>query len=72
MKQTAVEWLIKCLKGQKNDPFNYEEWSIAFEYAKEMEKEQTKQIREMLMQGALTNMSCASAIVELDKITKSE
>ena len=40
MKQTAVEWLIKCLKGQKNDPFNYEEWSIAFEYAKEMEKEQ--------------------------------
>lgn len=72
MKQTAVEWLIKCLKGQKNDPFNYEEWFIAFEYAKEMEKEQTKQIREMLMQGALTNMSCASAIVELDKITKSE
>ena len=40
MKETAVEWLIKCLKGQKNDPFNYEEWSIAFEYAKELEKEQ--------------------------------
>jgi hypothetical protein len=40
--------------------------------ALEMEKDQIKQIREMLMQGAFENMSCASAIVEFDKITKSE
>jgi hypothetical protein len=39
-KQTAVEWLTKILENQKNEPFNFEEWKIAFEYAKEMEKEQ--------------------------------
>jgi hypothetical protein len=39
MKQTAVEWLEKILDGQKDNPFNYDEWSIALEHAKEMEKE---------------------------------
>jgi len=38
MKQTAVEWLMRMLEGQKNEPFNYDEWQIAFEHAKEMEK----------------------------------
>lgn len=40
MKQTAVEWLEKILEGQKDNPFNYAEWSIALEHAKEMEREQ--------------------------------
>lgn len=39
MKQTAVEWLIDILKGQQDKPFNFEEWMIAMEHAKEMEKE---------------------------------
>lgn len=42
-KQTAVEWLIKILDNQKNEPLNFDEWKIAFEYAKEIE---TKQIIE--------------------------
>lgn len=40
MKQTAVEWLKKILDGQKDKPFNYDEWIVAFDQAKEMEKEQ--------------------------------
>ena len=40
MKQTAVEWLISILKGQKESPFDYNEWLIALQHAKEMEKEQ--------------------------------
>jgi hypothetical protein len=40
MKQTAVEWLIHILKGQQDKPFNLEEWMIAMEHAKTMEKEQ--------------------------------
>jgi hypothetical protein len=40
MKQTAVEWLEKILKGQKEQPFDDYEWEIAFNHAKEMEKEQ--------------------------------
>lgn len=40
MKQTAVEWLITILERQKNEAFSYDEWIIAFEHAKEMEKEQ--------------------------------
>jgi hypothetical protein len=39
-KQTAVEWLIKILDNQKNEPLNFDEWKIAFEYAKEIEKKQ--------------------------------
>ena len=39
-KQTAVEWLKKILDGQKDKPFNYDEWVVAFDYAKEMEKAQ--------------------------------
>ena len=39
-KQTAVEWLIKILEGQKDDPFTFDEWMIAFEQAKQMEKQQ--------------------------------
>ena len=40
MKQTAVEWLEKILKGQKEQPFDDYEWEIAFNHAKEIEKEQ--------------------------------
>jgi hypothetical protein len=40
MKQTAVEWLEKIHQGQKEQPFDDYEWEIAFNYAKEMEKEQ--------------------------------
>ena len=40
MKQTAVQWLETILEGQKDKPFDFDEWSIAFEHAKEMEKEQ--------------------------------
>ena len=40
MKQTAVEWLEKIRQGQKEKPFDDYEWEIAFNHAKEMEKEQ--------------------------------
>jgi hypothetical protein len=40
MKQTAVEWLEKIRQGQKEQPFDDYEWEIAFNHAKEMEKEQ--------------------------------
>jgi hypothetical protein len=40
MKNTAVEWLEKIRQGQKEQPFDDYEWEIAFNYAKEMEKEQ--------------------------------
>ena len=32
---TAVEWLNSILDGQKHNPFDYDEWSIALEHAKE-------------------------------------
>ena len=38
--KTAVEWLEKILQCQKDKPFDYDEWCIAIEHAKEMEKEQ--------------------------------
>ena len=37
---TAVEWLEKIRHGQKGQPFDDYEWEIAFNHAKEMEKEQ--------------------------------
>jgi hypothetical protein len=37
--ETAVEWLMRMLEGQKDKPFNYDEWKIAFEHAKDMEKQ---------------------------------
>ena len=40
MKETAVEWLEKIRHGQKGQPFDDYEWEIAFNHAKEMEKEQ--------------------------------
>ena len=40
MKQTSVEWLEKIRQGQKEKPFDDYEWEIAFNYAKEIEKEQ--------------------------------
>lgn len=43
MKQTAVDWLIHILKGQQDKPFNFEEWMIAMEHAKSLEKEQITQ-----------------------------
>ena len=70
MKKTAVEWLVE----QFNTTINYtlEEYEKKVQQAKEMEKEQMKEIREMLVQGALTNMSCASAVVEFDRLTKQQ
>jgi hypothetical protein len=38
--KTAVEWLEEIKQGQKEQPFDDHEWQIAFEQAKEMEKEQ--------------------------------
>ena len=38
--KTAVQWLETILEGQKDKPFDFDEWSIAFEHAKAMEKEQ--------------------------------
>ena len=40
MKETAVEWLEKIRQGQKVHPFDDYEWEIAFNHAKEMEREQ--------------------------------
>ena len=70
---TAVEWLIEQMIYQMD--IRIENTTIGcdlFEQAKEMEKEQMEEIREMLVQGALTNMSCASAVVEFDKLTKNK
>jgi len=68
MKQSVVEFLLEKYKSQNTLLFA-EDW----QQAKEMEKEQLHNIREMLIEGALTNMSCSSAIVEFDKLTfKSE
>lgn len=38
--ETAVEWLIRILEGQKDEPFDYNEWEIAFKHALDMEKQQ--------------------------------
>ena len=88
MNKTAVEWLedtlnkrLIHLSDEKTHIKHFVRTAKCAEVrkvletinqVKKMEKEQIKQIREMLMQGALENMSCASAIVEFDKITKSE
>jgi hypothetical protein len=40
MKPTAIQWLLKILEGQKDKPFDYDEWKITFEYALQIEKEQ--------------------------------
>jgi hypothetical protein len=40
MKETAVEWLEKIRHGQKGQPFDDYEWEIAFNHAKEIEKQQ--------------------------------
>lgn len=40
MKPTAIQWLLKILEGQKDRPFDYDEWKIAFEHALQIEKEQ--------------------------------
>jgi len=40
MKETAVEWLEKIRQGQKGQPFDDYEWEIAFNHAKEIEREQ--------------------------------
>ena len=64
--ESAVEWLAEKIReyGIINED--------CIKQAKEMEKEQMEEIREMLVQGALTNMSCASAVVEFDKLTKNK
>jgi hypothetical protein len=38
--KTAVEWFEKIRQGQKVQPFDDYEWEIAFNHAKEMEKNQ--------------------------------
>lgn len=68
MKQTATEWLREKLRLEFGFVFS----DNILEQAKEMEKEQMEEIREMLVQGALTNMSCASAVVEFDRLTKQQ
>ena len=71
MKQTAVEWLQFQIDNK--DMGEIPMWIYDFcQQAKEMEKEQMEKIREMLVQGALTNMSSASAVVEFDKLTKNK
>jgi len=40
--ETAVQWLMRILEGQKDKPFNYDEWQIAFEHALDMEKQQNE------------------------------
>jgi hypothetical protein len=40
--ETAVEWLMRMLEGQKDKPFDYNEWQIAFEHALDMEKQQNE------------------------------
>ena len=80
MKETAVEWLFEQLCSEKlswnkdsNGKLFFDKTSSdILQQAKEMEKEQMEEIREMLVQGALTNMSCASAVVEFDKLTKNK
>lgn len=46
MTKTAVEWLLKILEGQKDKPFNYEEWLIAFNHAKEMESDFLEKLKD--------------------------
>lgn len=43
LNKTAVQWLEKILEGQKDKPFDYLEWKIAFQHALELEKEQIMQ-----------------------------
>jgi hypothetical protein len=40
MKETAVQLLKRILEGQKDEPFDYDEWCISFDYAEDTEKEQ--------------------------------
>jgi hypothetical protein len=69
--KTAVEWLIQELFN--NGYFHEGVPEDIVKKAKEMEKKQLHNIRQMLIEGALTNMSCSSAIIEFDKLTfKSE
>ena len=51
MKQTAVEWLEKIHQGQKVQPFDDYEWEIAFNHAKEMEREQIVEAMDTLKLG---------------------
>ena len=85
MAQTAVENIIEKLReqirksahnklGTTNRTGDYRIGLIKAiglcKQAKEMEREKMQEIREMLVQGALTNMSCASAVVEFDRIAE--
>lgn len=44
MEKTAIEWLEKILEGQKNEPFDYFEWKIAFDHAKVIEERYIKEV----------------------------
>lgn len=46
MIKTPVEWILSILEGQKNEPFNYEEWLIAISHAMEMEKEFLEKLKD--------------------------
>ena len=52
--KTAVQWLETILEGQKDKPFVFDEWSIAFEHAKAMEKDQ---IKDAYYNGKYNNVS---------------
>jgi hypothetical protein len=39
--QSATEWLSKIIEGQKDKPFDYDEWLIAIEHAKNLEELRT-------------------------------
>lgn len=39
--QSATEWLSKILEGQRDKPFDYDEWCIAIEHAKNLEELRT-------------------------------
>jgi hypothetical protein len=72
--KTAVEFLEEIIQEQReNGDTDLRTILYYCREAKEMEKQQLHNIRQMLIEGALTNMSCSSAIIEFDKLTfKSE
>ena len=37
---TAVQWISKILDGQKDQPFNYDEWQVTIEHALKLEEDQ--------------------------------
>ena len=74
MKQTAVEWLYNHLFPKQLDGFSDEEWNkidLAFEQAKEMEKEYKQKVN-LLLDTLLENNMCSVVGDELIQTFKSE